>query len=66
MLTDEAVREYLRDTETHSRFVATVATGSPNYKQNVVRVLNTVECLLLAMSEDYIIVLQLTSLNPKS
>ena len=31
MLPDEAVREYLRDTETHSRFMATVATGSPNY-----------------------------------
>ena len=31
MLTDEAVREYILDTETHSRFMATVAAGSPNY-----------------------------------
>ena len=31
MLTDEAVREYLLDAETHSRFIASVASGSPNY-----------------------------------
>ena len=31
MLTDEAVRGYFLDTETHSRFMATVASGNPNY-----------------------------------
>ena len=31
MLTDEAVKEYFLDTETHSRFISSIASGKPNY-----------------------------------